>query len=217
MDAADLEARVRAHSVIARPPLCPELRLHLVTSACSLWRADEAELCRLGLPDPFWAFAWPGGQAIARRLLDHPEAARGRRVLDFGAGGGIAAIAAALSGARSVWATDLDPLAGAACRLNAALAGVTLRVSDDDLLGREDLEVDLVLVGDVTYDPELGSEVVVWLERLARRGVEAWVGDPGRGFLPTASLERLATYDAPADVDVDGRYRVPTSVFRVGP
>lgn len=209
------EALIRAHTVIARPPLCPELRLHLVTDACPLWRAGEADLHRLGLEEPFWAFAWPGGQALARFLLDRPETCRDRRVLAFGAGGGIEALAAALAGARHVRATDIDPLAVMACRLNARLNGLAIDVDGQDVLGRTDLDRDLVLAADVTYASKLGAEVMAWLTALADRGVEALVADPGRGFLPKERLAPLAIYDAPSDVDVDGRYRVPTSVQRV--
>lgn len=211
------EALVRGHTVIARPPLCPELRLHLVTDACPLWRAGEAELARLGLGEPFWAFAWPGGQAIARHLLDHPELCRGRRVLSFGAGGGVEAIAAARAGAASVRATDIDPLAVVACRLNARLNDVVLEADAADLLGVDALDFDLVLAGDVTYEVELGVQVIAWLSKLAGQGAQCLVADPGRGFLPNADLEPIALYDAPSDVDVDGRYRVTTTVSRVRP
>lgn len=213
----ELAEDIRRHTVIARPPLCPEIALHLVTPACPLWTAGEAELERLGLGEPYWAFAWPGGQALARFLLDHPERVRGRRVLDFGAGGGVEAVAAALAGAASVRATDLDPRAAVACSLNAALNRVEVRAGTEDVLGDVDLAVDLVLVGDVTYEAGLGARVMDWLAALASRGIEGWVADPGRGFVGPARLERLAVYDAPSDVDVGGRYRVATPVDRVVP
>lgn len=210
-----MEALIRAHTVVARPPLVPELELHLVTADCPLWRADEAELARLGLPEPYWAFAWPGGQALARHILDHPEEVRGRRVLDFGAGGGIEALAAARVGAADVLATDLDPLAIEACRMNARLNGLALRATTEDVLGRTELDADLVLVGDVTYADPLAGRVLTWMKALADLGIDVWVADPGRGFLDASRLEPLASYEAPSDVDVDGRYRVTTSVCRL--
>lgn len=212
---AALEDVVARHTVLARPPLCPELELHLITDACPLWRADEAELARIGLEAPFWAFAWPGGQALARYLLDRPDIARGRRVLDFGAGGGVEALAAARAGARSVRATDLDPVAVAACRMNARRNGLALDADTEDVLGRADLDVDLVLAGDVTYEAGLGERVVTWLEALAARGVRVLAADPGRGFLPEGRLVPVASYDAPSDVDVGGRHRVRTTVATV--
>ena len=207
--------RVRGHTVIERPPLCPELRLHLITEACPLWRATETDLASVGLVEPYWGFAWPGGQALARFLLDHPDYCRGRTVLDFGAGGGIAALAAARSGAFSVCAADIDPVAAAACRLNALLNGLTLRATSENLLPRLDIDAELIVVGDATYDERLAAEVVQWLRALVREGRTALVADPGRGFLSGPDLEPVAVYDAPADVDVGGRYRVKTTVYRV--
>lgn len=207
-----LTSRVHAHTIVSRPPLCPELELHLVTAECDLWRATEADLERLGLEPPYWAFAWPGGQALARYILDDPDRWRGRVVLSFGAGGGIEAMAAARSGAR-VWATDLDPLAVAACTLNAELNGVTARVRAEvmDVLGRLDLSIDAVLIGDVTYEAGLAHRVGAWAEALAARGVEVLIADPDRGFLDER-FPVVATYEAPSDVDVDGRYLVTTPI-----
>lgn len=211
----DGPARILDVTEVAVPPLVPEVKLHLVTPRCALWSAGEAELEALGLGEPFWAFAWPGGQALARYLLDNPGFVRGRRVLDFGAGGGVEAVAAALAGARTVRATDIDPLAAVACGMNASLNGVRIDADSEDVLGHLDLDVDVVLAGDVTYEAELGTRVVDWLARLSAQGVDVLVADPGRGFLPEQRLEAVACYEAPSDVDVDGRYRVTTWVRRI--
>ncbi len=207
---------VRASTNRMRTPLCPELRLHLIDPSGPLWRADEAELRSRGIADPFWGFAWPGGQALARYLLDRPGLVRGRRVLAFGAGSGIEAVAAARAGAQ-VWATDIDPLAVAACRLNGDENGVRMVATDEDVLGRLDLGADVVLAADVVYGLELGRTVSGWLQKLAHQGVLALLADPDRGFLPPMPLERLAILHAAADADPTGAERVATAVARVLP
>ncbi len=212
----DPERLVLDNTVLASPPLCPELKLHLVTDACPWWTATPEELDLLGVEEPFWAFAWAGGQALARHLLDHPELVRGRRVLDFGAGGGIAGLAAARGGATSVLAVDIDPVCEAACRLNARANGLSVLTSTRDPVGRP-VEADLVLAGDMTYDAALTDHVLRWLQRLASGGVTVLLGDPGRGFLPAGGLELLACYDAPADNDARGRWLRETGVYRVLP
>ncbi|MGH0033956.1 MAG: class I SAM-dependent methyltransferase [Myxococcota bacterium] len=199
--------------------LCPEIRLHLVTEECPLWRAREEDLEQMGLPSPFWALCWAGGEALARSLLDHPERVAGRRVLDFGAGGGVEAVAAARAGARVV-AVDVDPLAARCAKQNAALNRLALDAVVADWVDREDLDFDVVLAGDVTYDPELARRVVTWLARLADSGVEVWVGDPGRGCLPEHLLHRFQPFEnhrAPADNDRGHRSLVTTTVYRLAP
>lgn len=222
-DDATRAARIRALTSVTRAVIVPELALHLVTPAEPLWRADEAELERLGLPEPFWAFAWAGGQALARYVLDHPAAFAGRRVLDFGAGCAIEGLAARRVGAARVLAADVDPWAATAATLNAALNGLSIEVTTDDLVGELDVEADVVLVGDVLYGDALAARVRPWLAALAARGVDVWVGDPGRGHAPPAGVrdglrfEHAATIDAPSDVDVDGRYLRATHVLRARP
>lgn len=216
-DMRDLQAIVRRHTVPARPFLCPELRMRLVTPDCSLWAATETELEALGLRDPFWAFAWPGGQALARWLLDHPRRICGRRVLAVGSGGGVEVIAAARAGAE-VWAADIDPLATAACAENACLNRVQDQVKAEtiDLVGRTRLPVDLVLAGDVSYESALEQRLRPWLRTLAAEGKEVLIADPGRGYLDPTLLEAVAVYQAPADVDGDGSHLVATTIYRVG-
>ncbi len=212
----DPERLVLDNTRLVQPQLCPELRLHLVTADCPWWRSTPEALAALGVDEPFWAFAWAGGQALARHLLDHPSLARGLRVVDFGAGGGIAGLAAARAGAARVLALDIDPVCEVACRLNAAANGLALRTETRDLVGQP-LEVDLVLAGDMTYDERFTRRVVAWFRQLAEGGVTVLVGDPGRGFLSPDGLELLGCYDAPADNDADGRWLRPTSVYRVLP
>jgi len=208
------KAQVRRHTRIAAPHLVPELSLHLITPDCPLWTATESEAAAAGIGEPYWAFAWPGGQALARFVLDRPEIVAGRTVLDFGGGSGVEAVAAALAGATRVLASDTDPVAAAAMALNADLNGVSLEVTTDDLIGRS-VEADVILVGDMTYETELSRRVVTWLESLAGRGVEIYVSDPGRGFVDLSRWPVVAWYESPSDVDLDGRHLVDTPVARV--
>ncbi|MFO0725633.1 MAG: 50S ribosomal protein L11 methyltransferase [Myxococcota bacterium] len=211
MGALDL---ITAHTIQAHPWLCPEIRLHLITEVCPLWRATEPELAALGIVDPFWAFAWAGGQALARYVLDHPAEVAGRRVLSFGAGSGLEAIAAMRAGAAEVLATEIDPLAVSAISLNAALNAVEIRAALADVIGQE-LAYDLILAGDVLYDGAFAARVLDWLQRCARQGATVWVGDPGRGHLGGARLEELARYQVPADVDTRGEILRSASVYRL--
>jgi len=199
------------HTEIAPARLCPEIRLHLVTARCPLFRATEDEAARAGLVEPYWAFSWAGGQALARYVLDHPEELAGRTVLDFGAGGAVEGIAAALAGA-SVLAADIDPMAVEAARLNAELAGVALETTTENLIGI-DRGWEVVLAGDVFYGHDMATPVVTWLRALAGRGARVLIGDPDRGFLDTEGLTALARYDAPDDNDADGSFLRPTSVY----
>ena len=186
----------------------PEIRLWLASEALALWQAGEAELAASGLPPPYWAFAWAGGQALARYLLDHPDRAAGRRVLDFAAGSGLQAIAAAKAGAAAVTASEIDPFAAAAIGLNAGLNRVRVAVVAADVIGIDgaadapnaaSADWDLVLAGDVFYERALAARLEPWLRRLAERGATVLVGDPGRAFLPKAGLERLIAYGVKTD------------------
>jgi predicted nicotinamide N-methyase len=207
--------RIRRHTVVAATPLVPELRLHLITAECALWHATEAEAQAAGVPEPYWAFAWPGGQALARFVLDTPALVRGRRVLDCGTGSAIEGLAALRAGAASVLAADLDPLAGAAATLNAALNGVSgLSTTTEDLVGTKPA-VDVVLAGDVFYDRELAARGLAWLRALAGSGVEVYAGDPSRGFLDVSTLEPVACYAATHDGELDPARVRPTTVFRI--
>ena len=173
-------------------PLAPEIRLHLASDATLFWARMEAEAGR-ALSAPFWATAWLGGQALARFVLDHPDVVAGLRVLDLAAGSGVAGIAAALAGAAVVTANDIDPCAGAAIEMNARANGVEIIVSCAPML-EQDVDVDVVLAGDVFYNGSMAATVMRCLERASRRGARVLVGDPDRTDLPRARLETLATY-----------------------
>jgi len=198
--------------------LVPEIRLHLATEVTPLWQATEATLEQNGLPPPYWAFAWPGGQALARHLLDYSTIARGGRVLDFAAGGGIAAIAAARCGA-NVTAAEIDAVAAAAIRMNAALNDVAVGVLTVDLTARDPCDVarewDLVLAGDVFYERPMAERVGPWLRALAREGRTVLVADPGRAYLPAGGLVELARYSVPTSRDLEDRDIRETRVFRM--
>jgi predicted nicotinamide N-methyase len=174
----------------------PEIVLRLADEAHELWLKTEDELEGMGLPPPFWAFAWAGGQGLARYVLDHPETVRGKRVLDFAAGSGLVGIAAAKAGAAEVLCADIDAFCRPAVALNAALNGVALAFTDADLTGT-DAGWDVVLAGDVFYDRIMGAELMPWLTALKARGAEVIVGDPGRSYLPKSGLLELARYEVP--------------------
>ncbi|MFM2152552.1 MAG: hypothetical protein RL199_987 [Pseudomonadota bacterium] len=210
----DLRAFLAANTTLAAPPLCPELPLHTATGSIELWQATEAFLGRQNLPPPFWAFAWPGGQAIARHLLDHPELVRGRTVLDFASGGGLQAIAAVRAGAARVSATEIDPLALEMMAVNFAANGVEVDVSGADVVDT-DAGWDVVLAGDVCYERAMSERIVAWLRRLAARGALVLMGDPGRTYLPKDGLTAVATHDVPTTLDLEDRLSRRTFVWRV--
>jgi len=174
--------------------LCPEVRLHLAGDLDELWRAQENWLGRRGLPPPYWGMAWPGGQAIARHLLDHRARIEGRSVLDLGSGSGLAAIAAAMMGASHVVANDIDPFACEAMAANARLAGIELETSADDLIGTTG-RWDIVLAGDLWYERFLAARLMPWLRGLAAGGAMVLVGDLGRAYFPRAGLVEIGRYD----------------------
>ncbi len=210
---AQFVRELRRETVLARPPIVPELELRLITAACRLWTATESESAAAGFSEPFWAFAWAGGQALARFALDHPQWVSGRRVLDFGAGSGIAGLAALRAGASAATAVDIDPRAVWAAEANARHNGLELRIDTADLIGSS-VEEEVVLVGDVTYGRDLTARLVPWLEELSRSKV-VLVADPGRGFLGATTWRPLAMIRAPADVDTDGTNLVDTVIYRV--
>ncbi len=195
----DPEDFIRANTRLEAPPLVPEVRLHLASEVVPLWEATEEELAAQGLPPPFWAFAWAGGQALARYLLEHPEVVRGKRVLDFAAGSGLQGIAAKLAGARSVEAVEIDAFAVAACRLNAAANAVEVTVREADIVGsanpdEPEAHWDVVLAGDVCYERPAAERITAWLRGLAGDNCLVLMGDPGRTYLPRRGLERLIAY-----------------------
>ncbi|MCC6525484.1 MAG: methyltransferase [Polyangiaceae bacterium] len=205
---------IREHTELAPVPLVPELRLHLATEVTELWEATEAWLRAHDLPPPFWAFAWAGGQALARCLIDRPELVRGRRVLDFGAGSGLVAIAALRAGATSAVATDIDDFALAACTLNAAANGVALATDARDVSDASLDDIDVVLVGDMFYERTPSARFEPWLRTLAAAGKTVLAGEPGRAFAP-AGLALEASYEVPTSLDLEGRTSRTGRVWRV--
>jgi predicted nicotinamide N-methyase len=213
----DWPAFIRAQTQILSPPLIPELRLYLASEVTPLWHATEAFLERTGLPPPFWAFAWPGGQALARYLLDHPELAHGRSALDFAAGSGIGAIAAARAGAARPVASEIDPAAASAIALNAALNGVEIEIVAQDLTRGEERAADLILAGDVCYEREMSVRAIAWLQRQAALGATVLLADPGRAYRPRDGLEELARYRVPTSRDLEDSEEREAVVWRCCP
>lgn len=191
----DADTIIATHSRLGTTPLVPEVRLHLAADATGIFGAIAQDAPDNGYP-PYWAFAWPGGQATARYLLDTPSLVTGQRVVDIGAGSGIASIAAALAGARHVLAADVDPLASAAISLNAAANGVHVAATTDDLLGGPP-EADLILLGDLVYEPELATRVAAFLQDAARRGIAVLLADRTTAKRPPVAFDLVAEYDAP--------------------
>lgn len=192
----DRDAFIRAETRLLVVPHAPEIMLHLADEAVDLWKRTEEELAEMGLPPPFWAFAWAGGQALARYLLDHPEVIRGQRVLDFASGSGLVGIAAMKAGAASVDATDIDDFAIAAIALNSAHNGVPFTGALRDVVGQDE-GWDVICAGDVCYERDMAERVTDWLKACAARGAIVLIGDPGRSYLPRAQLRALADYQVP--------------------
>ena len=195
---------VREHTALMPPPLVPEVPLHLAVETVALWRQTEEALGEMGLPPPFWAFAWAGGQALARYCLDNPDIVRGGHVLDFAAGSGLTGITALKAGARTVEASELDAFAIAAIEANAAANHVTLAAQLEDVVDRDD-GWDVVLAGDVFYEADLALRIGDWLAGLHRRGATVLIGDPGRAFLPKSELEEVARYTIPVQRELEDR------------
>jgi predicted nicotinamide N-methyase len=194
---------ILANTRLLAPPLVPEIRLHLAEESLPIWRKTEEELGEMGLPPPYWAFAWAGGQALARYIIDHPEELAGKRVLDIGAGSGIAAIAAAKAGASQVAAADIDALAVAAMDLNAAANDVTITATTDDWLSLDAPQGDIILVGDLFYERELAERVMAFIRRKAAGGSRVLVGDPRRNYFPKDAFAAMAHYDVPVTRELE--------------
>ena len=203
---------IAAHTTLTHAPLVPEIALHLATEITPIWQASEAWLQQANIEPPFWAFAWPGGQVIARHVLDNPNVVRGRRVLDFAAGCGIAAIACALAGAQAD-AAEIDLMAIAAIQLNAAANGAAVTTLAEDVVGSP-CRWDLILCGDVCYEAPMTAHILPWLKRMAAE-TEVWVADPGRAYLPTDGLTPLAEFDVPTSLELEDRTLRRTKLFRL--
>jgi predicted nicotinamide N-methyase len=210
----DTVAFIRANTVVAAPPLVPEIKLHLATEVTPLWEATEATLEKTGLPPPYWAFAWPGGQAVARHIIDNPDIVRGKRVLDVGAGSGLGAIAAAFAGGRAT-ANDIDEFARAAIGLNAALNGVEVAYWGETLIGGPARDWDVILAGDMCYERPLAESLMDWLRTVARADVLVLLGEPGRSYRPREGIAEIARYTVPTSRDLEDRETREGVVWRV--
>ncbi len=204
---------VIANTRLLSPPLIPEIRLRLADEAVPIWKKTEEELGAMGLPPPFWAFAWAGGQALARYILDNPALVMGRRTLDFASGSGLVAIAAALAGSAETEASDIDAFAAAAIATNAEDNDVSIVARHEDLVGRDE-GWDVVLAGDVAYEKDMARAVTDWLASLARRGATVLVGDPRRTYLALDRLESVIDYRVPVTRELEDSEIKRTGVFR---
>ena len=214
----DPEARrafILANTRLQAPPHTPELRLHLADEVTPIWRMTEEELGAIGLPPPFWAFAWAGGQALARYILDQPETVAGLGVVDFATGSGIVAIAAAKAGAASVLAADIDPFCAAAVALNAEANGVRLGFTDADLLDAAPPAVELILAADICYEQPLADRVMAWLGAARAAGARVLIGDPGRSYFPRSGLVQLAEYRVPTTRELEDVEVKRTAVWAI--
>jgi predicted nicotinamide N-methyase len=212
----DPTAFILAQTAIGAPPLVPEIKLHLATEITPIWEATEATLAAMNLPPPYWAFAWAGGQALTRFLIDHPDWVKGKRVLDFAAGSGLSAIGAAKAGAALTQAAEIDDFAIAAITLNARVNNVAIDLVREDLIGAEP-RWDVVLAGDVCYERPMAEKVIAWFRALAGRGVAVLMGDPGRAYLPQSGLLELGRYWVPTSLELEDRTERETIVWRLMP
>jgi predicted nicotinamide N-methyase len=212
---SDPAAFVRANTVVSHAALVAEIALHMASEITPIWRATEDWLATRNVDPPYWAFAWPGGQALARHILDHPRSVAGKRVLDFAAGGGIAAIAAARAGAACVEAAEIDPIAIAAIALNAEMNGVTIVTEAADVVGAA-CRWDLILCGDVCYEAPMTGHILPWLRTMAG-SAEVWLADPGRAYLPQDGRTAFARYTVPTTLELECRTVREVALYRLAP
>jgi predicted nicotinamide N-methyase len=205
---------IRANTALVSPPLVPEIKLHLATEVVPLWQLTEDELAAQGIPPPYWAFAWAGGQALSRYVLDHPEIVSGKSVLDFGSGSGLEAIAASKAGAERVMAADIDDFAQATIKLNAAANGAIIGTTTADLID-SDGNWRIILVGDMCYERPLAERLLAWLSDRARHGARVLLGDPGRSYFPKDGVQKLETYRVQTMRDLEDREIRETSVYEL--
>lgn len=211
----DPKAFIRRETRIKPVPHAPEIRLHVADEAMDLWSRTEEELGELGLDPPFWAFAWAGGQALARYILDHPDLVRAKSIMDLASGSGIVGIAAMMAGATRCQALDIDPFATAAGELNAEANNVAISFETRDVTSEAPLPADVLFCGDVFYDKPMSEHMLAYLDRCMGSGITIYVGDPGRSYLPKERLELLATYEVPVIGALEDAEIKKSSVFRL--
>ena len=210
----DRRAFIVENTRLQAPPHAPELRLHLADEITPIWRMTEEALEEMGLPPPFWAFAWAGGQALARYLLDHPRTVAGKRVVDFAAGSGIVAIAAMKAGAAHALAADIDGFCEPAIALNALANGVAAAFTDADLLeAPAPAWAQVILAGDICYEKPLAERVMAWLGAARAAGATVLIGDPGRSYFPRRGLTKLAQYEVPTTRELEDMEVKKTAVW----
>jgi len=210
------EAFITANTRTLAPPLVAEILLHLAEESLPIWQKSEDELGEVNVPPPYWAFAWAGGQALARYMLDNPKLLAGKRVLDLGSGSGLTAIAAMKAGASSVLACDIDRVALAAIHLNAALNGVEVATTADDLLAKPPERYDVVLVGDLFYERALADLVSRYIDVSAAQGALVLIGDPQRNYFPKGRFAAAAEYHVPVTRELEDAEIKLTAVWRLG-
>ena len=199
---------------LQRPPHTPELQLYLADEITPIWRMTEEALAEIGLPPPFWAFAWAGGQALARYILDTPTAVAGKAVIDFASGSGLVGIAAAKAGAARVLGADIDGFCGPALALNAQVNGVIVGFTDTDLLDAPaPAWAEVILAGDICYEKPLAERVLAWLAAARAAGATVLIGDPGRSYFPRTGLIRLAEYQVPTTRELEDMEVKKTAVW----
>ena len=213
MAIADPAAFILANTRMQAVSHAPEISLWLADEITPIWRLTEEELGELGLPPPFWAFAWAGGQAVARWLLDNPSEVAGKTVLDFATGSGLVGVAAMKAGAASVLGTDIDPFCGAAVALNAQANGVIMAFTDRNLLDGPPPQVDVICAGDVCYEAPMTERVLDWLGRARANGTRVLIGDPGRTYFPKSGLNFLAEYRVPTTRELEDQEVKRSSVW----
>jgi predicted nicotinamide N-methyase len=212
---ADPRGFILANTRLQATPHAPEIRLHVADEITPIWRMTEEALAEIGLPPPFWAFAWAGGQALARYLLDTPDLVRGRTVVDFAAGSGIVGIAAMQAGAASVLCADIDEFCAAAVALNAEANAVVVSFTSVDLLDAPPPAVDVILAGDICYEKPLAERVMAWLRAARAAGSMVLIGDPGRSYFSTEGLVKLAQYEVPTTRELEDFAIKRTGVWRL--
>ncbi|MDR3449496.1 MAG: 50S ribosomal protein L11 methyltransferase [Alphaproteobacteria bacterium] len=211
----DPVAFIRTQTQIKSPSAVPEIQLHMATEVTPLWQLTEDRLRHADLPPPYWAFAWPGGQGMARYILDHPDLVKGKRIVDFAAGSGVAAIAAMKAGAKQALAVDIDPLALEAIRLNAELNQVEVEIRNGVDLMKPFTKADIIFAGDICYQQSTSTSVTRWLRFCVEKGIAVYLADPGRAYVPEQGLEKLAVYEIPTSRDLEDQDSRLATVWRM--
>ena len=211
----DRKAFIRANTSILSPPLVPEIKLYLAHEALPIWQKTEDELGEIGLPPPFWAFAWAGGQALARYILDTPSVVLGKSIVEIASGSGMVGIAAMKAGAASVLSADIDLFSIAAIEANAKLNHVMLQITSDDLLAQAVPVVDVILIGDLFYEKGVAERCFAWAQQAKAKGIDVLIGDPGRSYLPKDQLLKVAEYSVPVSRDLEDAEIKRTAVWRL--